>query len=1809
MDYRHYKVGDRVRDNQTLREGRITSIDPISEGFIAVTVYYAAYSTYKRYPIDANSIRPVLENISKAIRETIPNRIAGSYTANAQAAMAARNIPGTPATHVKTGTIKSSIDAVRKKVENEPRLETKHDILAVLNALEADSMETSRVMGINLRNVDKARLRAYILQKLPDRSNATVRNVVNDLAAILDESRRTTLGLSTNAPIDGARDLKHYVSESDAAEERLRTLLNKKKNIQTLIESKSWQAQNLMDVWKLVNPSSDFSGLFTGQRLENIIGAAQAAHAGNATPEQARIWREFATLFDRPKVAYSDDVIRAISNLAGALKAGDRQAINLYAERLSRKLMRKGGLIPQLNNELAKLRLTGANIENAISMMAEEFPNRFEYNQVVNTYAGTFDRDFYATDPGNASLFGSSVRNKARQSTIPQRTTKGYSIVAGEWSSYANEKGALIGSSKSPKFVTASRAHGIDSTLEYLSSVMGDISNTVADIIPAQYPENLTKGIVNPTLQWLKVDQYEREFRETRPYEVFRGPWDDIENEWSERRLQGDTIRDIYTRPSWEEAHSTASKKAALIEEAMAYSAGTTKYATVGKVPYRITRKALEGGETKLYGVPTNNVEVLLSKFDVGIVLPQGMDEDVLDNLIGQIDLYKVKQGIAPASEEAVPGLIGLAGQTSKLERWQFRQLGIAGRILGQGVTENNLERAPLITALKEAGFDLTNRNINAEAGDILLALDERLKKYENIGRGFNPRDVVRIELERIAKGKWRISPADQEYKEASELFEVSALEDLRVRSSEAINPAKRIILDIEGKKVLPIQGLSNILGESWGTEGRFRAMMEALGPILGEDNLGLEVVLGRLVSGNAKKKLQEASLLLQRIQETELKIDAAMREAANLTGQALSTHMSKVDKLFAQRSSLEEAINAVRNSINLNLNKTIGLEGTGTLTEQGLLYNGNLYYKNPEEIELGLKDLYTISSTPPPGSLDISRTTEAKFVKLANGAVIPLSDMDMLERLKYFKSEYGTYIDIETNPENQITNIGGVGYSHDRGALNVGEAPNWKNEFGKKVPGYTPNFVTTEKESIEQLTSWLGRENPYVVGHNIQFDFNALISRAQELGFPPEVLASLEKKRLKSIDTMLLAKVYEDLTGNLIPGGYSLENLAKYLGVRAGTWKEEHIGVYDAATTRDIAAELMNRIGALQSRISGQEVTDPFTGKYLFGLEGTSTKGRLFQIHGYDFSDSSTAVLRELDDRGNALDKYVRVTDSTYNLVNRLQGQFHTFETLEEGTKARIEYAQDLAGRRIRRARESTAAGIDEAYRLENLDEIYLRQQRGEDVTKYVGLLDDERLQKQMGYVREAWLDEYNDFHRGFYERLNSLNFTKEQEKEILSNYWSRVDELAPYERLNRRIDTWNRKLSFNIDALGANAESINISSAEAFDADVQRISRRLIGNMSDTEKAVLGLSKEMPPDDLARVSATLWNETIAPALATQRTPLAQKIGDPELLEAIQGGATSLREYALKIGSTPEHLLDIERYNLLTQGEFSNYLQNRRNNLAAQSAQIESIGNEVLENSLRPPLTVPYSNWIAKEFKGKPLSEVPLDRVGRQIFATPDLDDVTRRNIMDYLGWNNVPEEAMDLEGRIIGSLSPGELDKVASDWRNPIELRNLVRSYINRDMGIDPLAIERVTQPSFTKFSGGMYNIVSQAEETAPRVVEWMSDHKLPVAIMAAGAAFAAMRKPNLENVEEKEMPISVKHNDISTKISPKYKSIRISVDGTTEQHISHNDLVESIQTALGAGSNAPIPAQPTVNTQDNRTVFDKNYIDDMATKLAGG
>jgi len=888
---------------------------------------------------------------------------------------------------------------------------------------------------------------------------------------------------------------------------------------------------------------------------------------------------------------------------------------------------------------------------------------------------------------------------------------------------------------------------------------------------------------------------------------------------------------------------------------------------------------------------------------------------------------------------------------------------------------------------------------------------------------------------------------------------------------------------------------------------------------------------------------------------------------------------------------------------------------------------------------------------------------------------------------------------DIETDTSNKIYNIGAVrrrrttvgGMLQTEDVLDIGTQESLL--YGKK---YTPRLMQNEAALIEELASKIvtQSDDTLFLLHNKGFDIGMLTQRAKDLGLGKNVIKSLQTMSDRSVDTLMLSKIMK----SGMPGGYSLQNLSRKLGIRSAAWTEEHIGLFDARTTMDLFNKLSIDKPTVLDQAGNFNIFKTTKGgspkklsagsnmQYLWGIR----ERRLFKLYGWDAEDlggSVRVVMQELNEAGEPIANRIMapIDSPVHALPDRLLGEFKPVN-IEEGLQLRQGAVEDLARNRIRKMMYEVDLPYKELERLRVLEEAsglpnpmdYFGGMEDDiagltedtlavrDAMKFTdAALNDPRLADQIrlekNWLENEWIPKHSNIHD---QLVANETLAPWQKNLVLRKYYEDIESVAPWAQLTDvNIPAHDRRLAFTIKALGDNPQSIRIASDLMIQSDIRRIALQLV-NKADSSRLneilaeMVGIPGGLDVDDLKtflttrkvdilsndaeeRLIESMLDNEILEAYQSNRTKAAKAI-DPENYSNLTG-----RKFVERLQRFSKGNLNAsEQQSLETTASFNEYLQSRqiRQNalkniqtktqneaqlILAKAMEAEDLmfarGDNQIDRLMWGKSIAHTENvFISEALQDPSLSPYRAQRAGKAKaykflggLATSEekfakLSEPQQSTLMDMLGWTNIDEgstledftKARITQGKYAGE-EMGHIGRSAlEDLAQSRELSTPLRTIL--DKIIKPEAQELVTSQATTKFTriGNKLEGISELLD-AGRLTK--GKYALILGAMMAGSLMVLGRRPDLQEISNKSEPIETVKNTTTASIQkPVYHKIDILIEGNTEGPTDTTNILTSLQEAINSHIVSPIEGFQSTHINDQRQTMNQGYINNLAETL---
>lgn len=1939
-DRTKYAIGDRVRDNQTLKEGVVRDVTPLLEWGIVITVFFARDGIIKNYEIARNAVKPILDNISIRIGEVVAGQIktAGETISTGPSIAAA----ATKQTSRQTAPVfgKSQWDRIRRRVNtlftsNNIGTLDRDDVLAAIEFLEKEKDIKLSTFAMNSGSEIQIAKMVADLQECRYIKTSNKRELVR---IIMDLAATDSGVLNPTKTADDVYRQIYY--------------LDKRIKIQHEFVSQAIHTDAIMSQFReTFNPDAAFKGRLTDEAMDMLINVSKG-YEGTGSGEYTYLLKQLRGII-------GDDA-EAILRVA---RTGNKEEILKVTARVAKKVSRTGGAWRQgqsaVNKEFEELnRLTDLK-----DKIINENLGSFELQDANNAYPDleSINSPFTSNEIGN---YGTGLAPRSREADIFVRRSAQYQRETAEYlriqSIFAEMRSeTLVGNTKD-----------LFEKTKY--------GNSAAAQKRLNFLETRTKRLEAISGRYPTVNRVEKK--------VFSGVYDiadqDVVNAMGSRFNQSmdDIIYDLKRRTASKTLSklSTNRETFSTRQAVRALEEDKTYYTTIDRVRYKLTGILPGLDDDIAMGTPIDVIGNLAHRenqvavrirgdlkpeelLDLAKIVMKGeleplallANETISENALGRTalpqaeavtltsrriknlgnlsirDIFKTGLGFNlndPKSEaqfeaygySKISELLGLAHETTATED----QLATIYALADQALTDPT----------KLVGIDTPEDLVKG-------AVQDAFERYQ---RGEDPFSVATENLDIQNNIDYGYGKVISQGGEASKIGELQGEEELdSFFGIEDIIPAENNTFEQAAQSILPeevdlterLQAIGKIRTIDNATyaivdmndlqaavqEGNLSPFVQELIPgtvnwQTGES--GIEVVMGDLSTAktfNSDRSLQTLYKSLDsdlaELRELEEEVERVrgflnreiLSGRSSLTTREIKKYKREFMNLVTRRTNLKIKIfrnrtqitNASKKQLQRLEQEQIGTTKKYLLTREGRLVDagGKYYALDAEERELSKYAVRNLKELPEEVIENLPNITaldRATIYELPGGLKFmhPTGAVDAKTHLSNIKKALTggavTFLDIETDADSIINiaaqtiedgsvtktlDVGKVLRASER-SIQHGPEEYTPSNLLEHTGGYTKDFgeaLTSEKTRITALAHMFRNTPGPIAVHNMGFDLPYIIQRATELDLPPEVIEALKSKLNKQVDTMFIAKIAQQFMDEQISGGLSLQTLAKALDVRGKDWIEEHIGLKDVETTTAVFNKLKGIIG---NNTIGELSQSEFntTGQYYFGVTGRETRGRAWQVTGFERLDDSgvRATLQEVHyGESIATGKTVQVTDTAYNIMNRLETQFEVFTDKGALDKTYDATITDLAMRRSRRLMsdvtllesEKARAALVDTGMQSFIDAAQAGELTQQEIKRYGQLVTDPRLQEQVFRVGATTLSEIENVHKPVYEALaKSQQLTTEEKNTLLRKYWEEVEQVFPWERNADIRGNYNNRIAINIPALGNNPASINISSASRFQSDLENITERMIPTMEAdklaTRARAAGIAEEnierllqqksiagISDEDLTSLSEEMWQNELSTSWRTSRTEYAKKIDPIAGDQYANMSADEIRSRAIQMGKSARDTVNAEEHAMFTYGEFNNYMVDRseRMNAQAQSllepiqskyinaeTQIAAIGEARGYNYGLLPV---YNKSIPDFLKGKTVADIipgyqaelgekkgltkGLGLLKYILGNTDEFSPELVSNIHQHLGWEDAdPKNARVLarSQKTLGELSETELSSIIHSDTAPEKLKRLALRVLGgtEQEGLN-VALPRITRPFASKFSIGA-SIVDGAEQIFSQAGETLSRHAIPLAVVAAGAAFFALRKPNLNQVEEKDMPLSTTNRDIVSKQTSLYNSISIKVEGEAHEDITQQSIVESIQRALHANVASPMPANPNIQMQDNRKKFDKQHLDEEAGKL---
>lgn len=801
---------------------------------------------------------------------------------------------------------------------------------------------------------------------------------------------------------------------------------------------------------------------------------------------------------------------------------------------------------------------------------------------------------------------------------------------------------------------------------------------------------------------------------------------------------------------------------------------------------------------------------------------------------------------------------------------------------------------------------------------------------------------------------------------------------------------------------------------------------------------------------------------------------------------------------------------------------------------------------------------------------------------------------------------------------------------------------------------------VLSERELISQVASFLEQNQAAVVGHNIAFDIQGLIARAERWRMTREAEVLRQVARERMADTLLLAQA-------AVPGqrSYALEDLTRnLLGVRA---PQTHVAGPDEQLAAQLLIHLRQRGEGAAAMLASARQISLGEGQFLWNVES----GRAYQLAGILDPNAAKKAFQELT--GERLEIGVGIALRPIDFITGQPGEnlafdfaatphgfagafLSKYQILDQPAMAAAmtQQAQDLARRRIRRYTSDKSAFtrlLREREYLSLANQVLAGEDPQAVLNQLMGrlrgpltaserrilrgvprwaerYLSDSRILRQLQLEREFWDREISGLHRPVIDWLEeyvrgasteSVDRRLQQANAIWNRYMGEVQEQFDFARITGvEVPLSERQLSLRIDLLGKNRQAIRIGSEELARRDIQRLStniaarllqnnpeelRRVAGAVSDAEfeqfaRAVRYKNRIIDTPLGSQVEEYLWNRYLRPAMAGQG--FLQMRG--ETGDAVRLTATQLEE------AIPE---------LVAQGR--------------QAAQqfIEQMPDPLAARNIDPDAL----STIQRRFAGRSVGEVfdevtdeasvfrfglrhriPHAWVGQSVEEV--LQDALRKGGTAEAGAVN----AFRFAAQAMSPIERGRLEAILSRIRpsligrifqqTPEQMAEALGNAVQADIGrqVSREVLERATD-------AGRLNAIGMrlADDLAGDAAVFRNAGLAAIGILAGGALLKASIPPQgpsrsgdrrqSEGIASTDTERRERQARVLNRV-PATHRLRVTIAGEDPVGISPDELAQSIHDTLSGFMETPFA--PSVQTTDTRKPIDRSYLEELTAQI---
>lgn len=798
---------------------------------------------------------------------------------------------------------------------------------------------------------------------------------------------------------------------------------------------------------------------------------------------------------------------------------------------------------------------------------------------------------------------------------------------------------------------------------------------------------------------------------------------------------------------------------------------------------------------------------------------------------------------------------------------------------------------------------------------------------------------------------------------------------------------------------------------------------------------------------------------------------------------------------------------------------------------------------------------------------------------------------------------------------------------------------------------------VASEQHMVRQAVAWLQTNTEAVVGHNISFDIGELLLAAERNGMAAEaeILRGIAGGRL--VDTLLASQVVMPNAASLSLEEISRNFLGKVADARGNLFREAHVASADAA----LAAELMGRLarehgGAIGTALGtasqvgvtpGSILWDAIKGRaYEFG--GTinpNTAREIFQQQtGGLLSIGGGMSVRPIDFLTGqaATNPEVLFAHTPHGFAREFLTRYQVVSP-DDAIRLMEEKATDLARRRVRRI----TSGEGDAFRnlLLERERFQLAQARAAGEETYTRALDDlarrqagaqtdfearmlgnvrnyanenftdTRLVRQLTLQEEFWGKEMAQ-HQAVVQHITDWlrqeggqSRSMTQANQVWSAYMQRVQNIAPWSRLGDAIIApEQRKLAFNIGALGQNPRAIRLTDPLTIGRDIDALTASVLSKLPEGE-----LKEALGGVEANTLKALLSNR--GKILGTEFGEAARSfVWERHLQPALAGGSTvtmeGMRRGSFQLQATGREAAIQELFSRGT--EFAQSAANNvPNELAARSVaadalaaiQGEFLGTSVhgMAASLSTPsalgdVILRSRHGTPFDFQGRSLKDLLGAAMTQGEEEAFGVFDRRRRSILDTVkrAARKFTGEEINAAQKAIKSVNP-DLMGTIFPWTV-----STPEAVIGNATGFTP---GKVT-------SMGL-EAAGWAEQKAEQFASWSEANPASFGRAKAGLAVGAVALATVAGISilrRQAPPPSRPHSDpereTELNTSEQTHRVRVRIEGVDPSGVDHDQLTQSVQGVVGNFMGSDVNHSPTV--MDQRTKVDRSALDRIASKL---